>query len=175
MLWAAAALCFFAFLRSGEISIPADSAFDERAHLSFNDVEVDSLKEPTTVRVRIKASKTDLFRVGVYIFVGKTGNSLCTVTAILTYMVARGPGPGPFFFFQDGKPLTRARFVARVKETLAAAGVDHSSYSSHSFRSGAATAAAKQGVSDVTIKMFARTSFTLRPPGRNWQLCPVSL
>jgi hypothetical protein len=83
MLWAAASLCFFGFLRSGEITVPSDSTFDERAHLSFKDVAVDSFQEPRQLKVRIKASKTDPFRLGVDIFVGITDNSLCPVTAVL--------------------------------------------------------------------------------------------
>ena len=156
MLWAAASLCFFAFLRSGEITVPADGAYDEGAHLSFDDVAVDDLKKPSTLKVRIKTSKTDPFRVGVDVYVGSTNDNLCPVTAVLAYMVARGKGPGPFFRFHDGKPLTRARFVAGVREALAKAGVDNSAYSGHSFRSGAATTAAKQGISDSTIKMMGR-------------------
>lgn len=156
MLWAAAALCFFGFLRSGEITVPSDSSFDEGVHLMFDDVAVDSTANPRVLKVRIKASKTDPFRVGVNIFVGRTGNELCPVAAVLAYMVLRGPGAGPFFRFQDGRHLTRARLVDKVKEAIAAGGVDCSPYSGHSFRSGAATAAAKQGVSESTIKMLGR-------------------
>jgi hypothetical protein len=43
-----------------------------------------------------------------------------------------------------------------MKEALISAGVDCSPYSGHSFRSGAATTAAKQGISDATIKMLGR-------------------
>ena len=51
-------------------------------------------------------------------------------------MVARGPGDGPFFCSDDGKPLTRGpRFVVRIKETLTTAGFDCTAYSGHSFRS----------------------------------------
>ncbi len=50
------------------------------------------------LRLRIKASKTDPFRVGV---VGKTGTPLC---ALLTYMAERGEGHGPLFRFRDGRP-----------------------------------------------------------------------
>lgn len=156
MLWAAAALCFFAFLRSGEITVPSDTAFDDKAHLSFRDVTTDSLKNPTTLKVRIKASKTDPFRVGVDVFVGRTDNVLCPVAAVLTYMAVRGPEPGPLFTFKDGKPLTRARFVTQVRQALAAAGVNPKNHSGHSFRSGAATTAARQGISDATIKMLGR-------------------
>lgn len=156
MLWAAASVCFFGFLRSGEITIPSDSTFDEGAHLGFNDVTVNCVRCPQIIRVHLKASKTDPFRVGIDIFIGKTENDLCPVTATLAYMVARGAGSGPFFRFQDGKPLTRMRFVAKVKEALTAAGVDSTAYSGHSFRSGAATTAAKRGINDATIKMLGR-------------------
>ena len=156
MLWAAATLCFFGFLRSGEIAIPSDSAFDESAHLSFSDVTVDCLRHPQVIRVCLKTSKTDPFRVGINIFVGRADNRLCPVTAILSYMVERGAGSGPFFRFQDGRPLTRPRFVTKVKEALTVAGIDCTAYSGHSFRSGAATTAARQGISDATIKMLGR-------------------
>ena len=99
MLWAACLLCFFGFLRFGEITVPA---FDERAHLSFSDVAVDSTKSPKILRVHIKASKTDPFRVGVDVFVGRTDNDLCPVSAVLVYMSMR---PGPLFRFQDNKPF----------------------------------------------------------------------
>lgn len=38
ILWAAASLCFFGFSRSGEITIPTETVYDERAHLSFGDI-----------------------------------------------------------------------------------------------------------------------------------------
>ena len=96
MLWAAATLCFFGFLQSGETTIPTESGFDEGAHLTFNDVTVDCMDNPKMLKVRIKASKTDPFRLGVDIFVGRTGNTLCPVSAVRAYMALRGPGPGPF-------------------------------------------------------------------------------
>ena len=34
MLWAAATMCFFGFLRVGEVVVPSDSAFDPTVHLS---------------------------------------------------------------------------------------------------------------------------------------------
>lgn len=156
MLWAASTLCFFGFLRSGEITVPTESGFDEGAHLSFKDVTVDCISNPQMLKVRIKASKTDPFRLGVDIFVGRTGTVLCPVSAVLAYMALRGAGPGPFFQFRDGRPLTRACLVTKIKEAISAAGVDCAAYSGHSFRSGAATTAAKQGIGDATIKTLGR-------------------
>ncbi len=87
---------------------------------------------------------------------GRTGNELCPVAAVLAYMALRGPGSGPLFRFQDGRYLTRSRLVANLKQAISGGGVDCSPFSGHSFRSGAATAAAKQGISDATIKMLGR-------------------
>ena len=174
MLWAASLLCFFGFLRSGEITVPADAGFDEGAHLTFNDISVDCTENPQVIRVRIKASKTDPFRVGTDIFMGRTDNDLCPVAAVLAFMALRGPGPGPFFRFSDGKPLTRSRLVAKLKESIQAAGVNCAAYSGHSFRSGAATTTASQGIGDATIKCWAAgkaasTSCTIRRPESNLQ------
>ena len=143
MLWAAASLCFFSFMHSAELTIPSDSQYDESAHLSFIDVSVDSLCNPQVLKLQLKASKTDPFRQGIDTFVGRTGNELCPVTAVLSYMMQRGPAPGPFFKFKSGTPLTWARFVTNVKEALSRARVDPSGYSGHSFRAGAATTAAR--------------------------------
>ena len=134
----------------------AATSYDEGAHLSFSDVAVDSVHDPKVLRVHLKASKTDPFRVGVNLFIGRTRNSLCPVTAVLCYMVARGRGSGPFFRFENGSPLTRSKFVDKVKEALSIAGVDCTTYSGHSFRIGAATTAARRGISDATIKMLGR-------------------
>lgn len=156
MLWAAASLCFFGFFRAGELTVPSNTAYDDGAHLSFQDVTVDSLDNPQLLKVRVKASKTDPFRVGVDIYIGRTNCPLCPVASVLSYMTIRGSRPGPLFAFSDGSPLTRARFVVKVKDALAAAGVDNSCYSGHSFRSGAATTAAEQGIGDATIKLLGR-------------------
>lgn len=156
MLWAAALMCFFGFLRAGEVCVPADNEFDAGAHLTFRDVSVDCKLEPSMVQIRVKASKTDPFRQGCDVFVGRTGKQLCPVTAIVAYLAVRGTKGGPLFTFEDGKPLTRERFVTGIRKALVEAGYDQSLYSGHSFRIGAATTAMKKGVGDATIKMLGR-------------------
>ena len=72
MLWVAATMCFFGFLRMGKVIVPSDSAFDNSVHLSVSDVIVDGHTSHTYVVVNIKASKTDSFREGVTIYLGRT-------------------------------------------------------------------------------------------------------
>ena len=149
-------LCFFGFLRAGEMTVPGDSEYDPQAHLSLGDIALDDNRRPSLVRVTIKQSKTDPFRKGIDIFVGRTGTDLCPVAALLGYLETRGSAPGPLFVFADGRLLTRQRFVDRVREALRKAGVDHSKYCGHSFRIGAATTAAAKGVEDCIIKTLGR-------------------
>ena len=108
------------------------------------------------MRVRIKQSKTDPFRKGVDLFLGRTGSDICPVAALLSYLACRGPRPGPLFIFADGRLLTRRRFVELVRAALASAGVDQRHYSGHSFRIGAATTAAAKGIEDSVIKTLGR-------------------
>lgn len=139
MIWAACSLCYFGFLRSGEVTVPSEAAYDSGTHLNMADISVDSIENPSVVKVRIKASKTDQFRRGVDIYVGRTHNQLCPVEALMTYVARRGKQQGPFFRFEDNRLLTKDRFITKVREALTQAGINAKAYSGHSFRIGAAT------------------------------------
>ena len=156
MLWAASCLCFFGFLRSGEIVCPTEISFDPLSHLAFADVAVDDRSAPSAMQVRIKASKTDPFRQGVTLHMGTTGGTLCPVAALLTYMVTRGSEPGPLFTWENGRYLTRERFVAGVRAALSSAGYPAKDFAGHSFRIGAATTASQRGVQDSLIRTLGR-------------------
>lgn len=81
---------------------------------------------------------------GVDVYVGRTGNSLCPVEAILAYIAVRGDSSGPFFKSGDQTPLTKAKFIARVRQALLALGLPYNNFAGHSFRIGAATTAAER-------------------------------
>ena len=139
---------FFGFLRAGEFTVRTDSSFDPEAHLCYSE---DNSSIPT-----IKQSKTDPFRKGVNLFLGRTLVDLCPVESLLNYLVVRSSKDGPLFIFKDGRPLTRQRLVTALREVLQVAGVDQSKYSGHSFRIGAATTAAARGMEDSVIKTLGR-------------------
>lgn len=156
MLWAACCLGFFGFLRSGEMTVPTDSSYDRGTHLSLEDISVDDPICPKIIRVCIKQSKTDPFRKGIHLFLGRTQSDICPVKALLNYLVVRGKTEGPLFQFPDGTYLTRHRLVSAVREAVGKAGLDPAKYCGHSFRIGAATTAAKKGMEDSTIKTLGR-------------------
>ena len=96
MLWAACCLCYFWFLRAGEICVPSALEYNVGAHLSYSDIAVDSLLNLSSIEVNIKASKMDPFTTGAKLFIDRLGNVLCPVAPVLVYLAARGNKPGPF-------------------------------------------------------------------------------
>ena len=86
MLWAAASL---GFMLSGELTIPSAKSYDAGTHLSFQDVTVDGVHNPHILRVNLKVSKTDRFRVVVNVYVGTTGNGLCQLCFIIWWQETR--------------------------------------------------------------------------------------
>ena len=76
-------MCVFGFLLSGEVTVPSAREYDPGGHLSEGDVPLDSLVAPTTVQVCIKSSKTDPFRRGVLVYLGKTANELCPIYMVV--------------------------------------------------------------------------------------------
>ena len=160
MLWAAALSCFFWQICSGEITVPSAAAFDPAVHLAWGDILSDDIQHLSVIRFFLKRSKTDQFGQGAAVYVGATGNDLCPVAAIRYYVATRGDSQGPFFRFQDNSPLTKAHFVARVRDALTRAGYPCRDYAGHSFRIGAATTASVVGILDSTIQALGQWSST---------------
>jgi len=75
----------------------------------------------------------------------------------MTYLASRGDVPGPLFLFQNGQPLSHALLTDWLRQILASTNIP-SNFSSHSFRIGAATVAAPNGVPDHLIQALGRWS-----------------
>ena len=101
------------------MTVQSNSSFNPSVNLVIDDIAIDNSANPTLVRVSIKASKTDPFRKGVSIFLGRTYNDICPIAALLAYLAAQGQqGAGPLFRFKDGHYLTRQHFVEHVRTAL---------------------------------------------------------
>jgi len=62
----------------------------------------------------------------------------------------------PFFRFLNKEPLTKSKFTQEVWNAMEAVGLPHTQFAGHSFRIGAATAAARAGVEDSVIRTLGR-------------------
>ena len=153
MFWAACSLGYFGFLRASEFTVPSLASFSPSYHLGVQDIAVDSLPAPSCMRLRIEGSKTDPFRKGTFIHIGLGWPPLCAVHSVLSYLTRRGA----LFPFQNGQPLSRALLTDWLWQILASVNIP-GNFSSYSFHIGAATVAARNGVSDHLIQALGRWS-----------------
>ena len=149
MLWAAMLTAFYGFLRVSEYASARVKSYEPETTLSFKDFTVTG----NMYSIVIKASKTDPFRTGATVRIAPNNSELCPVMAIHQFRAVHPSKRGPMFTFQDGKYLTRSemsktlkRFLPHASETL----------SSHSFRIGAATTAARMGHPRWLIQSMGR-------------------
>ena len=155
MFWAACNLAYFGFLHSAEFTISNLASYVPAIHLGVADIAVDSHSSPSYLRLRIKASKTDPFRKGCFVHIGKGEFPLCAISSLLAYLTLRGDASGPLFLFRDGRPLSRALLTSWLRGILSGAGIQ-GNFSSHSFRIGAETVAARNGIPDHQIQALGR-------------------
>lgn len=83
-------------------------------------------------------------------------HSCCPIALLLDYLALRGNQPGAIFITQQGNPVTREVFAARLSEAIQFCGLNPTRYKSHSFRIGAASYAAEKGMSDAQIRTLGR-------------------
>ena len=74
--------------------MPTEDSYNPNLHLSYNDIAVNDAKVPSIISLQIKQSKTDQERAGTRVIIGKTGDDICPVNALLTYLSRRGDKPG---------------------------------------------------------------------------------
>lgn len=153
MLHAAFTLAFAACLRVGEFTSSKSS------HSNAGPI-VASISFPSKRQMlfHIKRSKTDQHRHGATVPLARTNTRRCPVRAMQQYLHVRRSGTrsAPLFLFHNGTPLTRARFLHALRSLLTAAEYKAAKYNTHSFRIGAATAAALAGYTDSQIRTLGR-------------------
>ena len=100
-------------------------------------------------------SKTGQFGQGSVITVGCSEDACCPISAMQHYLEScRTPLSRPLFHFRNGIPLTAKKLRAILRfhlKSLGFNGFNPSLFNTHSFWIGAATAAAKAGMSSSTI------------------------
>ena len=155
MFWAACTLGYFGFLRAAEFTVPSLASFSPLIHLTAQYIAVDALSSPLCMCIKIKASNTDPFCKGSDIHIGLGHDPLCAVQAMMVYLSQRASSPGPLFCLQDGQPLSHGLLTDWPRQIMAATGIA-GNFSSHSFRIGAATVAAQNGIPDHLIQALGR-------------------
>ena len=155
MLLAAFCLSFYGFLRASEFTSHHTRTFDKHTTLCRHDVQFTQ----ASVKVNIKASKTDPFHRGYVLHIAATTTSTCPASALTKYFATFYLAQKrPLFTFADGSCLTRQSLTEHLRTLLTSVGHDATAFASHSFRIGAATTAATAGLPDWLIQALGRWS-----------------
>ena len=164
---AAATVAFFFMLRASEYvrtaarAAPMPHVLRQR-HVSFarggSAVPWRQRASTDEVILVVRSSKTDQAGQGTALNLFATGHPvLCPVRAMAS--VSRPSGRNddlPVFLRADGEPVTRDQMGRAAKRAAVGTGRDPARYSTHSFRSGGATALVAQGISVAAIKRLGR-------------------
>ena len=150
-------LAYFGLLRCSEFTTRGVS-FNPQINPRVCDLQI---LNADTIRYFIKQSKTDQSKKGHSVFIFNIASPLLPFQTLAHYLAYRSSiaSPSePLFATDDGKPVTRYWFQAQLKSIITRVGIPADRYSTHSFRIGAATTAANNGLSDLALKTLGRWS-----------------
>ena len=155
-------LCFLGF--SGFLR------FNELANLKVKNIVFHN----SHIQLSIEKSKTDIYRRGNTVVISKTGNELCPVTWLKKYLQVANLDSSPDSFIfrsvwfskvqntyklsKNNVPLSYTRAREILLKALEDIGLDKSKFGLHSLRSGGASAASNNGVSERLLKAHGRWS-----------------
>ena len=145
-------LAFHAFLRIGEMTVGSISVVNpNRIHVQQLAVSERSM---AVKFASYKHSKGQPFNLTIQ--AGMPGE--CPVEVMRKYLAIRGTIAGPLFTMTSESPIpvTRAQFNTQLRLCLAFCRYPTTQFTSHSFRIGAATTAAAQGLTDAQIRQLGR-------------------
>lgn len=141
---------FFAALRISEL-VPNNK--QGVSGLKFNEVQFQDGK----LLIFIRRSKTDQSGRGHWITLNGSADPILCPLKISKEFVARRPvSDGCFLIHDNLSPLTKFQFSYVLKKCLSYLGLAHLKITTHSFRIGAATEAARLGLDDSIIKKLGR-------------------
>ena len=154
MLKAMFLLAFYAFLRIGEITVKCKR---ETKVLQFTDVtfRYGDNKMLEGVDIILKNYKHCDHPKTIFL-PHDMSNNYCPVKALQEYCSIAQHKTGPLFCFPCGSPVTHSYFSNCLKSALAFNNLDPKLYKGHSFRIGAATAAAAKNVPVSVIQTMGR-------------------
>ncbi|KAK3090957.1 hypothetical protein FSP39_011926, partial [Pinctada imbricata] len=142
--------------------------FSELSKLKVKNISFHELH----MSVHIEGSKTDVYRRGNNVLIARTSKDTCPVYWLKLYLDLAGISKRPedfifrsirYFKSSDSyklcscnRPISYTRARELLRDALASVGLDTKCFGLHSLRSGGATSAAENNVSDRLLKLHGR-------------------
>ena len=163
LVWTVSSILFHGAFRIHELLSKTELTFDPAYTLLEQDIKLVEGRpgeESAVLQLQLKNPKENKKNSTVIVDVYETGSDLCPVRAFKKWSKYRLQDPDlPVFRFSNGIPLTGGRFNKILRERLKGhvEGAE-TMFSSHSFRSGAASMMGTLGFSDNEVKAVGRWS-----------------
>ena len=148
MLKAMFSLAFHAFIRVGEMT--------SKNGTSHNIKVSQIVKSSEGFKITLKNFKHAPLNHTTILLITPSPSVTCPVTLLAHYLLICPKVEGPLFIFEEKVPISRQFFCKCLHQCLIHIGLCSKDYQSHSFRIGAATHAASQGISDDLIMRMGR-------------------
>jgi hypothetical protein len=154
LFMAICAAATYGLLRLGEVVATTASTPSPmlRSHLKVTNTHSFSIFLPK--------SKTDQHGEGFFATYVANGKPSCPFNCIVAQYINRAPiqikSNGPLFLLANGLAPTKRWVIAQLQAATAKLGLQHASFTGHSFRRGGATSLAEAGVPDHLIKHLGR-------------------
>ena len=152
LLDAVCLLAFYGFLRIGEFTT-CSLTFNPDVDSTFDDLKFHSAH----YSLQLKHSKCN---GACSIIVARVDSLFCPFRSMIKYLKIR-PSTSPrcpLFLIPGKLPLSKTWFNRHLKQILTKSNLSPEHYTAHSFRIGAATSAANQGISSSSLQQMGRWS-----------------
>ena len=163
LIWVVCTASFFGAFRGAELLCRSEKVFDPAYTLLAEDVALTQSKESgeASLQFRIKAPKEDKLGRSIIVDVFQSRVDICPVAAFEKWRALDPPFETgqPAFRWGNGTPLTSRRLNGILKDRLTGylEGAERL-YTTHSFRTGAASMMGTLGFSDEDIKAIGKWS-----------------
>lgn len=145
-------VAFHGFFRLGELIAKTPS------HKSYVIQRQDvSIHNNSKVEIILRYSKTMQIAHPITISLSQSSpQDICPVLSLQSYLSSHKHSSGPLFQLNSGSPVSYHFVAHNLQKTVTFIGLDSHFYKGHSFRIGAATEAAKRGLSQTEIQKLRR-------------------
>ena len=101
MIWVTYCTAYFGLVRVSKFfaSSPNHISSYYFTDLLLSYLAIDSPIVPHIIRIILKQSKTDQYRLGTHIYLGRTSHQVCPVKALIRYLDRRGGRPGQLLYY----------------------------------------------------------------------------
>ena len=147
-------LAFFAFLRIGEMTTAKNNSC-QPLHMHNLAFSCDSNNQVVGMKLTFHDFKHNYNQRPFTLTINRQ-SSCCPIQLLLEYLALRGNHGGALFITHGSIPVAREVFARQLSAAIRLCGLDPARYKGHSFRIGAASYAAGQGMSDSQIRIMGR-------------------